>query len=116
MSLAIYEYCESFGRLGSLNSIFIADKKLVEECIGKVANFGEVLGKHSEVSSIINENNLKITCDDYEKIKIVLEALNLQVNLSDIDKYYSIIGLNPIEIIVEEMEEQYYEEDENEYW
>lgn len=74
----IYQFECDFGRMGSLEGCFLAESDLVDKIIGKEIHFGEVLGKHSDVSITLNEKHLNILSDDYEFI----------------DKFQTIMGIN----------------------
>jgi hypothetical protein len=53
------------GRMGSLDSIFVATKTEVEAAIGKILYFVEVLGKHSEIDGLLEPTDLtEITVDE----------------------------------------------------
>ena len=47
--LKLYKFELDYGRMGDLSGIFVADDKDIVESRGKCVNFGEALGKHSEV-------------------------------------------------------------------
>lgn len=59
-----------------IEGTFCADKKYVEENLGKEIYLGEVNGKHSEVYGTIDKDDLKILTDDlnavdyFEKYKL----------------------------------------------
>ena len=72
---AIYEFYWDCGRMGNVDGLFIADKEIVEKAIGKHVYFGEILGKHSEVSGTLDENDLEIMSEDQEFIKKFEEVL-----------------------------------------
>lgn len=60
----IYEFYLDCGRSGSLDGIFVADSGDLAKMYGHEVCFGECLGKHSEVSSIINEGHIELKTDD----------------------------------------------------
>lgn len=60
----IYEFYLDCGRSGSLDGIFVADSDDLAKMYGHEVYFGECLGKHSEVSSIINEGHIELKTDD----------------------------------------------------
>jgi hypothetical protein len=55
--------------MGDLSGLFIADSAEIEKLIGKEIYFGEVLGKHSEVSGTLDKDDLTVQTDDQEFIK-----------------------------------------------
>lgn len=54
------------GSMGDLDGMFITTKELVEEIIGKTVYFGEILGKHSEVSLVMNREYFEIKTEDQD--------------------------------------------------
>lgn len=65
----IYRYFSDGGRMGDVDALFIANEIEVAEIIGKTVYFGEILGKHSEVTCDIEESELTLVSDDQEFIK-----------------------------------------------
>lgn len=63
------------GRNGSLEGLFIADTEDVEYLVNHevYVHFGEVLGKHSDVSGRIGEGEIKQVTTDENVIKVVEE-------------------------------------------
>ncbi len=51
----VYKFYVDCGRMGSLKGTFAATEDQVQQAIGKVARFGEVLGKHSDINVILTE-------------------------------------------------------------
>jgi hypothetical protein len=60
----IYEYFLDYGRSGDLSGIFVADSEDVAKLTGKDIYFGEILGKHSEVTARIDEGDIELKTDD----------------------------------------------------
>lgn len=60
----IYYFKWDQGRNGIVDSLFIADSEIVEQCIGKDVWFGEILGKHSEVFGTLEEKDFKVIPDE----------------------------------------------------
>jgi len=92
MSLALYEMNFDCGRNGSLNGLFIEDKEKIAEVIGAEVHFGEVLGKHSDISGTIEERDLQILSEDAEKIDWLLGLM----------ESFTISGYNPMAYLEEE--------------
>lgn len=71
----LYKMNLNFGRQGSLEGVFIADSEKVRILIEKEieVDFGEVLGKNSDVSTTINEDEIVELSSIEEVIKIVKE-------------------------------------------
>lgn len=95
MGKAIYKLDWDFGRMGSLEGVFVADtddvKKLIDS--GTEIYFGEVLGKHSEIMGVIEDKHLVKVTDD-EKFIELFETYELEN------------GYNPFEYIQESDEEE----------
>jgi hypothetical protein len=81
---ALYKMYIDCGRMGELESVFIAEKNEIEALIGKEVYFGEVLGKHSDIYGELEEHEITLITDDVKVIEIV-------------DKYGLETGLNPLD-------------------
>lgn len=77
------------GRQGVLKGLFAATEEEIEDAIGKIANFGEVLGKHSEVYGPIEEGEITKIDLDTETVEKVTRIIG--------DNTWS--GYNPLEYI-----------------
>jgi hypothetical protein len=65
----LYRYRLSCGRAGSVVGLFVADDEQdIKPAIGKTAQFGEILGKHSEVEAEIVEKDLTVLTSDADFI------------------------------------------------
>lgn len=60
----IYGFYWDCGRMGSVQSLFVADSEQVAKCIGKRVYFGEILGKHSEIYGRLKETDLTVKTED----------------------------------------------------
>lgn len=60
----VYKFFVSYGRMGSLEGVFVATDADVKQSLGKEAYFGEVLGKHSDVYVTLTESMFKVLTDD----------------------------------------------------
>ena len=99
----IYEFYWDCGRQGSVEGVFIEDSELVDMCIGKSVYFGEILGKHSEVYGTLDSSDLKVLTDDQEFVAMFQKILG--------SSWQS--GYNPIDTIIERVEDDEDEEDED---
>lgn len=70
----VVRYHESFGRCGSLSEIFVATALELRalKAAGE-AYRGEVLGKHSEVTSTLDDETLEVVADDEAFVTKALE-------------------------------------------
>lgn len=102
----LYSYGLDCGRMGYIESLFVADSKDVEAAIGKNVYFGEILGKHSEIYEDLDWKHLSVLSDDQEKIEWLIE-----VTRSEKDSYvdfetYTINGYNPLTYLEEEYDDE----------
>lgn len=88
----LYSFHWDCGRMGDLTGLFVANKKAVENIIDKYVDFGEVLGKHSEVYGYIEEGDIVLETDDQDFIQ------KLQFHLGE----ETISGYNPLHYMGEE--------------
>jgi hypothetical protein len=63
-ALILVAYEKGFGRMGTLEGLFITTAAELEECYGKRAYFGEVLGKHSEIISTLAPEMFTVMSND----------------------------------------------------
>jgi len=73
----VYRYNEYFGRMGRLESVFVATDEDVEELreCGEIY-LGEVLGKHSEIWALVNDSTLReLTADS-----VIVEFIDTELN------------------------------------
>jgi hypothetical protein len=83
--LKLYSFCWSGFRGGRIESVFIADETEVERLIGREVRFGEILGKHSEVTGTIEANEIEMRSENPELIEWLLSIFGP-----------TICGYNPI--------------------
>lgn len=62
--LCLWKFYWDCGRQGEVQGIFKATKQEIEDAIGRYVYFGEILGKHSEVSGTIEEGEITLISDD----------------------------------------------------
>ena len=83
------------GRMGDVEGLFVCNKKDLEAAYGKEVYFGEILGKHSEVSGTFNEGDITILTEDQDFIAKFIEIMGSG----------DISGYNPLSYLNEEVEE-----------
>jgi hypothetical protein len=54
----LYKFRWDCGRQGTVEGIFIAEEQEVKDAVGQQVNFGEILGKHSEVYGTIDDGEI----------------------------------------------------------
>lgn len=80
----IYRFEQSFDRSGTLYGIFVEETSIVDRLYGKEVHFGEILGKHSQVSATITKENLKLITTRYDFISGFME-LKLDTGINPLD-------------------------------
>jgi hypothetical protein len=92
--MKLYKFNKYFYRQGDLEGVFIAEPEQIDNLIGSNVYFGEALGKHSSVSCVIKEQDIK-----------QLDVLDSTVN--DLLKVIGtdISGYNPLNYLLEPDEE-----------
>jgi hypothetical protein len=63
------------GRSGDVEGLFVATEERVDNLIGQRVDFGEILGKHSEVYGVIDEADIEKIDMDEETIEKVCKIL-----------------------------------------
>lgn len=89
----IYKFYCDCGSMGSLSGVFVADSEDIQNLIGSSVDFGEVLGRHSDISGEIEKDEIIFVTDDANIVEL-FEKFDLET------------GYNPFDYLVE------YEDDE----
>lgn len=69
----VYKFYWDYGRSGEVSGVFIAEDYKIAEIIGKEICFGEILGKHSDISNIVDEEDITLISQDPEFVRIFEE-------------------------------------------
>lgn len=80
--------------MGCVESVFIAEESEVEHAIGQDAYFGEILGKHSDISFDLKANHFRVILIDQDAV------LEIQKAVGD-----TLSGYNPLFYVEDPMEE-----------
>lgn len=75
MNKFLWQFYWDCGRSGSVEGLFVATEKEVKEAIGKDVYFGEILGKHSEIYGVLEEQDIgkvKVSSEAVEEIAKIL--------------------------------------------
>lgn len=65
---ALYRFNHVFGRMGEVEDIVTLDAEQLDLLVGSMANFGECLGKHSEVVFEVLREDFTLLTDDQDFI------------------------------------------------
>lgn len=98
----IYEFYWPYNRGGDVEGTFVATTEQVASIIGKDVYFGEIRGKHSEVSGRIEEGEITLVTDDQEFIAKFEQILGEDWST----------GINPLEYYDPEEDDSEDDEDE----
>lgn len=101
MAKALWKLHFSAGRSGTLHGMFVATDEEIEAAMGQHLEFGEVLGKHSDVAGPLEASDITRVTDDQEFI-------------TKFEEYECSSGYNPLDALPENEEEEDEEESEEE--
>lgn len=71
----LYEYKADYGRMGTIEGLFVAHDYEINEALGKTIYFGEILGKHSDISLDLILDDLTIKSSDEDFINKLVEII-----------------------------------------
>lgn len=75
MTKVIAEFHWDCGRQGDVTGTFICDKGELDNAFGSSVDFGEILGKHSEVYGTLDEVDITIKSDNQQFISLFEEIM-----------------------------------------
>lgn len=87
--LAIYKMYINFGRMGELDGVFVAESSEIDDAIGQEIQFGEVLGKYSDVSVILELEHVTMVNNDPKFVNKFIEIMGTN----------TVSGYNPLDYI-----------------
>lgn len=86
----LWKFSEDYGRMGDVEGLFIATEEEIDKfLVGKEISFGEILGKHSEISICFEKKDFKCLEVSESTVNELFIALGSR----------SIAGYNPFEHI-----------------
>lgn len=91
----LYSFFWDCGRMGDVEGLFIAEEADVDAAIGSQVSFGEILGKHSEISGTLSSVDLKVISDEQDRIDWLLGIIGPNVS-----------GYNPLDYIQQEGDDE----------
>lgn len=92
MTQTLYKFYWDAGRGGEIESLFIADSEQAEAAFGLDVYFGEVLGKHSEVSGTFEPKDLTVITQEQG---VIADLIRLFAGERK-GKRGTLCGLNPL--------------------
>lgn len=72
MTKILVHFYESCGRMGDIECLFVTTQEQLDKAKGFDIMLGEVLGKHSEVSVTMDDDNTRVVSADQEFIDKLL--------------------------------------------
>ena len=91
----LYSFFWDCGRMGDVEGLFIAEEFEVDSAIGSQVRFGEILGKHSDISGTLSSVDLKVISDEQDRIDWLLGIVGPTVS-----------GYNPLEYVRQEEDDE----------
>lgn len=95
--LKLYNFYYHCGRMGHIEGLFAAYPSEVDSIMGQEVYFGEVLGKHSEISVIISEDNIRLLSEDQGFINTLVEVTGGDNSISGHNPFDSFDSWEPEE-------------------
>ena len=86
-NLLLVEYYAEFGRMGHIEGLFVCTEQQYQKALGREVDWGEILGKHSEIYHTLSESDLVIKSRDQGAIDAICQLLGRTSTIS---------GYNPI--------------------
>lgn len=83
--LKLYKFYKSFGRMGELEGLFSATPSDIAFLDGKALDFGEALGKHSEIYFPFEMDQIEVVSEDQDFIRKFNELLPNGVGTNPFD-------------------------------
>lgn len=93
----LYRFNLDCGRMGDLDGLFVTTQEALNKALNKTIYLYEVLGKHSEIEVTISNDTLTLLSEDQEKLEWLL-------NING--GFETISGINPLEYVEEEEDEE----------
>ena len=92
----IAKFYWNYGRSGNVEGIFTCEKETLQNLYGREVYFGEILGKHSEVSGTLEEGDITILSEDQDFIEKFEQIMGAG----------TVSGYNPLEYIEEDSDDE----------
>lgn len=87
----LYKFQWDCGRQGSVEALFVEEEETVRAAVGKTIEFGEVLGKHSDVHGTLEEADLEMVTDDQDFLLKLVQVIGK----------FTVSGHNPLSYMEE---------------
>lgn len=84
----VYKFYWDCGRAGDVQGIFVADSDEVDRAIGRGVDFGEVLGKHSQVYGTLDREDLTVVADDPHDVELVEKIIGKGFGHNPLENLY----------------------------
>jgi len=98
--LNLYKFYVFCGRAGNLKGLFAAEQEEVEAVFGKDLFFGEVLGKHSDVTVSFGPEDITKIDVDHSTVCTLIDAFGTN----------SFCGFNPLDQYNDQVEDGIYDD------
>jgi len=98
MNKVLVSFAVDMGRSGELTGLFVTTQSELKSLYGRYVYFGEVLGKHSDVSVTLAEEHFTVKSDEQDFVEKVMNIVA--------DGGSTISGYNPFDYLDEEEEDE----------
>lgn len=75
----IVQWAQDYGRMGDLDGVFVCEKDLLEKLKGHKVYASDVLGKHSEIPLVLDDESIEIKSEDQDFIEKFVEIVGDRV-------------------------------------
>ena len=96
--MKLFKFEWDCGRQGNLRGMFLAEQSEIDGLMGQNIVFGEVLGKHSYIEGILEE-------EDLEEVELQTGDIDVLKRVFDLPQGGTIQGYNPLDYDWEEDDE-----------
>ncbi|QYW06695.1 hypothetical protein uav_164 [Pseudomonas phage UAVern] len=94
MSHVLVRFHWDCGRQGDVTGLFITTAAALNRAYDKRVYFGEILGKHSDISGTLERSDIEVVSEDQDFIQKLEQLLGTDIS-----------GYNPLDYIRDEEEE-----------
>lgn len=91
MSKVLVSFEQDYGRMGTVDGLFVTTQEKIDAAIGKEVYFGEILGKHSEIFGPLKKEDFTVKSDDQKFIAQLLQIIGAE----------TVSGYNPFDYLEE---------------
>jgi hypothetical protein len=80
MSKLLVKFEWDVRRMGTVEGLFVTTQEEIDAAIGKEIYFGEILGKHSEISGTLDKEDITVVSEDQDFIEKLIQLLGYKIS------------------------------------